>query len=106
MLEALFVIKIFKLLFRLFHVRKRFGKKANVNFKIYDVTDWTKNIFHISIVSNISRSKGNETTKFCQSIEYSMISIFLEKNTQNMVEKLVSKAFIKYQNLAFSGSAI
>ena len=41
-LKALFVLEIF--LSRLFsHVEKRFDKKAKVNFKIYDVTDWTTN---------------------------------------------------------------
>ena len=29
---------------------------------------------------NISRSKGNETIKFCQLIEYKVRSIFLEKS--------------------------
>ena len=41
-LKALFVLEIF--LPRLFsHVEKRFDKKAKVNFKTYDVTDWTTN---------------------------------------------------------------
>ena len=40
-LKALFVLKIFKFLSWLFgHPAKRFGKKVNVNFKIYDVKDW------------------------------------------------------------------
>ena len=40
MLIALFVLKVFTFLSRLFgYVEKRFDKKAMVNFKIYDVTD-------------------------------------------------------------------
>ena len=34
----------------------------------------------IDILSNISRSKGSQTMKFGQSIEYNMRNIFLEKS--------------------------
>ena len=37
--KALFVLKIFKILSRLFYVRKWLDKKAKVNFKIYDITN-------------------------------------------------------------------
>ena len=38
-LKALFDLKAFKFVFRLFgHVEKRLNKKARVNFKIYYVT--------------------------------------------------------------------
>ena len=41
--KALFVLKIFKFLSRLFgHVAKRLDKKDKVNFKFYDVTAWLK----------------------------------------------------------------
>ena len=41
MLKALFVLQIFTFLSRLFsYVEKRLDKKAMVDFKIYDVTDW------------------------------------------------------------------
>ena len=44
MLKALFVLDIFTFLSRLFgYLEKRFDKKAMVNFKIYNVTDWTTN---------------------------------------------------------------
>ena len=43
-LKALFVVDIFKFLSWLSgYVEKRLDKKAMVNFKIYDVTDWTTN---------------------------------------------------------------
>ena len=42
MLKALFVLEIFSFLSWLFgYVKERFDKKTVVNFKIYDVTDWT-----------------------------------------------------------------
>ena len=41
--KALFVLKIFKFLSRLFgHVAKRLDKKDKVNFRFYDVTAWLK----------------------------------------------------------------
>ena len=44
LLKALFVIEILKILSWLFgYVEKRRDNKAKVNFKIYDVTDWTTN---------------------------------------------------------------
>ena len=43
MLKALFVIKILKCLFSVFdHVGKPLDKKANINFKIYDIKDLEK----------------------------------------------------------------
>ena len=43
-LKALFVLKVFKFVFRLFgHVEKRLDKKARVNLKIYYVTTWKTN---------------------------------------------------------------
>ena len=42
------------------------------------------------ILPNISLVKGNQTIKFNQLIEYDMRNIFLNKHTQNMVEKLFS----------------
>ena len=51
------------------------------SFKIYDVTDWTRNNYNI--LPNILRSKGNQTMKFGQIIEYNTINIFLEKPSAN-----------------------
>ena len=61
------------------HVEKRFDNKAMVNFKIYEVIDWTK-IITIYILHNISRSNGNQTLKLGQLIEYPMSNIFIEKS--------------------------
>ena len=70
-LKALFVLKIFKFLFRLFgHVKKRSDQKDKINFKIYNVTIWLTNNYNAHI-PNISQSKANERTSFGQFIEYS-----------------------------------
>ena len=37
-------------------------------------------IITVHILPNISRSKGNQTMKFGQSVEYNMRNIFLEKS--------------------------
>ena len=50
MLKALFVLKIFVFLFRLVvHVGKRFGRKAKINLKIYNVTEWITNNYNAYI---------------------------------------------------------
>ena len=42
----------------------------------------------IHILPNISRSKGNQTMKYGQLIQYNMRNIFLKNHTENVVEKL------------------
>ena len=37
----------------------------------------------------ISRSKGNQTMRFCQLIEYNKIDIFIQKSCQNKEGRLV-----------------
>ena len=77
--KGLFVLKIFKFLSWLFgHLAKRLDKKDKVNFKFYDVTAWLINNCNIHIFPNISRSKGNQTMKFSQLIDFNMRNIFLE----------------------------
>ena len=45
MLKSLFVLEIFSFLSRVFgYVEKRLDEKAMVYVKIYDVTDWTKQL--------------------------------------------------------------
>ena len=64
MLKVRFVVNISKFLFMLFwNWRKRFHKKANVNFK--RMTPQTgKQMIATHILSNISRSKDNQKMKF------------------------------------------
>ena len=54
-------------------------RKLNVNFKIYDFTEWATNNYNVHELSNILRSKGNQIMKFGQLIEYNKRNIFLEK---------------------------
>ena len=49
------------------------------------------------VLPNISRSKGHQTMKFGQLIEYNRIFL-LENHTHNVVQKLVPDYFLKNQN--------
>ena len=49
----------------------------------------------VRILPNISRSKGNQTMKFGQLIEYNTRNIFLKNHLQNVVEKLVPDLFLE-----------
>ena len=56
MLKAPFVLGIFKFLSRLFgYIEKRLEKMAKVNFKIYDVTDWTTNNYDTYIAQYLKK---------------------------------------------------
>ena len=56
MLKALFVLDIFTFLSRVFgYVEKRLDKKAMVNYKIYDVTDWTTNNYNTHIAQYLKK---------------------------------------------------
>ena len=60
------------------HVGKWLDRKANVNFKIYDVTDGQQ-IITAYVLPNISRIEGNQTMKFGQLIAYKIRkNFFLE----------------------------
>ena len=82
-LMAVLVLKIF--IFLNFcldgfgHAEKLDDKKGKVNFKIYDVKNW-KTLITIHIVSNVSKSKGNQAINFFHSIEYEVRNISLEKS--------------------------
>ena len=57
-----------------------------------------KQAITIHTLPNISKSKGNQTMKFGQLIEYNKRNIFLEKSCTNVVEKLFLGTFLKNQN--------
>ena len=62
-LKALFVIKIFKFLSRIFgHVGKMAWLKDKAKFRIHDVATWLKNNYNPHIAQNL-RSKDNQTMK-------------------------------------------
>ena len=49
------------------------------------------------------RSKGNQTMKFGQLIEYNLRNIFLEKSLKNMVDKIFLDLFKKMEFEYISG---
>ena len=57
-----------------------------------------KQTIAIHILPDISRSKGNQTMKFGQLIEYIMRNVFLEKSTETVVVKLFLNPFLKIKN--------
>ena len=75
-------------------VEKRLDKKAMVNFKIYDITNWTTNNCN-TYLPNVSKSKSNQTMKFGQLMEYDMINIFLEDSYSKCDEEGSSRPFDK-----------
>ena len=71
------------------------GQGSNkVNFKSYDVTTWLKTIA-IHKITNIARSKGNQTLKFGLLIEYNMRNILL------ILDELFRDPFQKNQNWVY-----
>ena len=72
-----------------------FDKKDKVYFKIYRVTTWLK-INYNKHISQISRSKQNQTMNFGQLLEYNM-----RNNAQNVVQKLIPDPFLKNQDRAY-----
>ena len=70
-----------------------------VNFKIYGVTDLTTNNYNTHIV-NILGSKGNQTKKFDQLIEYNIRHIFLEKSYTKYIQRTSPRPFYKKSNFS------
>ena len=60
-----------------------------------------KKTIAIHILPNISRSKGNQTMKYGQLIQYNMRNIFLKKSYIKCSGKPLSNLFQKNQNRAF-----
>ena len=61
-----------------------------------------KQTIAIHILSNISRSKENQTMKFDQLIEYNMKNIFLEKSSTKCGGKTIPRHFSKKSKLSMS----
>ena len=53
------------------------------------------------ILTNISKSKGNQAMEFGQLIEHNMETFFLENHTQIAMEILFPDPFLKNQNWAY-----
>ena len=56
----------------------------------------------IRILPNISRSEGNQTMKFGQSIEYDVRNIFLEKSYTKCGGETIPRPFFKKSDLSIS----
>ena len=101
-LEPVLVLEIFTFLSERFScARKRFDKKAMVNFKIM-TSQTLQQIITIQILFNISRNKGNQKTKFAQLIEYNMVSIFLKKSYIQCGGEARPRPFHKTSKLSIS----
>ena len=93
MLNALFVLKMFKFLsWLLGYVEKQLDKKAKVNFRIYDV----QQIITIYILLNILRSKDNKAMKFGQIIEYNLRNIFLQISYKRWNKETSSRTLLVF----------
>ena len=58
--KALFVLKIFKFLSRLFGHVLKLDQKNNVNFKFYDVTAWLTNNCNTDIAQYLENQKQSD----------------------------------------------
>ena len=76
------------------YIEKQLDIKAKVIFRIYDVSEWITKY----TLPNISRSKGNQTVKFGQLIEYNM-NIFLEKSYTKCGRETSPRSFYKKSKL-------
>ena len=57
-LKALFILKIFKFSSRLFGLEgERLDKKAKVNFKIFNVTDWETNNYNTHFAQYLKKQR-------------------------------------------------
>ena len=65
-------------------------------------TQTGKQTIAIRILTNISRSKGNQAIKFGQFIEYNMRNIFLEKSHKKCDGDTIPRLFSKISKLSMS----
>ena len=100
--KALFILKMFKFLSWVFgRVPNRLDKKGKVSCKFYDFTAWSTNNCNTYIANN-SRSKGNQTMKLGQLIEFNTKNIFLEKSFTKCGGETSSRIFSEKLKLSVS----
>ena len=100
--KALSVLKIFKVLSRLFVMyQNNLIKKIRLISKFITSQPGQQTIV-IHILHNLSRSKGNQTMNCCQLIECNMRNIFLEKSCTNCGGKTAPKPFSKNLKMIIS----
>ena len=80
------------------HVAKQLDKKDKINLKFYDVKAWLTIVIHI--LSNNSRSKSNQKTKFGQFIKCNIRNIFIQKWYTKCDGETSSRAFFEKLKLS------
>ena len=96
--KSLFVLKVFKFLSWIFSI-VRLIRKIRLILK-FIMSQPGKKTIALNILPNISRSKGDQTIKFRQLIEYNMRHIFLEKSWTKRGGETILRPFSKKLELS------
>ena len=100
--KALFVLKIFKFLFWLFgHVENDLNRKIGLISKCM-TSQPDKQTIAMHILSNIFRSKDNQTVTFGQLLKYTMRNIFLQKSCAKFGGETSLRLFFKKSKIIIS----
>ena len=85
-----------------FLVKQKNGLIRGITREKFMTSQPGKQTISIHILSNISLSKGSQTMKFGQSVEYNMRQIFLEKLYKKCGREIIPGAFTKKPKLSIS----
>ena len=100
-LKALFVLKIFQFLSRLFgHVQNDFIRKRRSISK-FMTSKPGKQTITINILPNMPRRKRNQTVTFAKLIEPNMTKVFHEKSFTKCGGETILKPFLKNRNCLY-----
>ena len=103
MLKAVFAVEIFNFLSRLFCYMQKNSLIRKPRLISRLMTSQTgQQLITMPILSNISRSKGNQSMKFGQLIEHNMGKIPLEKSWTNRKGEISPRPFCKQSELSIS----
>ena len=98
-LKALFVLKIFKLLFLDFLVMCKSGLIRKIG---WFQNLWRHNLVNKQLQLGISRSKDNQTMKFAQLVEYNTRNLFDEKSYTKCGGETIPRSISKKSKLSLS----
>ena len=78
--------------------KKRLDWKEEANFKICDVATWLINNCNLNknILLNISRSKSNQTKKFCQLINNTKQTFFFKNHAEYKPGRQFQNSFFAF----------
>ena len=105
--KALFVIKIFKVLSQLFNHVEKNGLIRNITLITKFMTSqpgWQTTT--VQILPNISESKGSQTMKFCQLMEYKKRIIFSKNHAENKAGRPAPDFFVFSKIFVWGGSSL